>query len=153
MKIYILVKDGNYVREVNLAEEYPNISFPSNVSDDQLPEDVYCCTIQPKPYNPVAHFTQNAPSLNDGNWVITWTQVPVMPEDIDRLKQTTLDNIRLRRDGLMAAFDWRYLRYDRETRMNLMPTDDITKLDEYMQALADITKQEDIFNIQWPIEP
>ena len=50
----------------------------------------------------------------------------------------------------MADTDWRYLRYDRELRLGLTPTDDIQKLDLYMQALADITQQPDPFNITWP---
>lgn len=153
MKIYILVKDGVFIREVDLISEYPNISFPSVITDDQLPEDVYSCYVEPRPYHPIAHYVQTTPTLVNGRWTVSWLQISVSQEDVERTKQTTLDNVRIRRDDLMAAFDWRYLRHDREIRMNMVPTDDIQKLDEYMQALADITKQEDIFNIQWPVEP
>ena len=58
--------------------------------------------------------------------------------------------VRHQRDTMMADTDWRYLRYDRELRLGLTPTDDIQKLDLYMQALADITQQSDPFNIVWP---
>ena len=51
----------------------------------------------------------------------------------------------------MKDADWKVLRYERETRLEKTPTDDIVKLDAYMQSLADITKQSDPFNITWPI--
>jgi len=59
--------------------------------------------------------------------------------------------VRNKRDMLMKDMDWKYLRNAREVRLNLTPTDDIAKLDVYMQKLADITKQTDPFNIQWPV--
>lgn len=58
--------------------------------------------------------------------------------------------VRNTRDRLMAEFDWRYLRYDRQVRLNVTPTDDLNAMDLYMQALADITLQTDPFNIIWP---
>lgn len=59
--------------------------------------------------------------------------------------------IRSQRDDMMKSFEWRYTRYDRQTRMGISPTDDIVRLDTYMQALADITSQTDPFNIIWPV--
>ena len=60
-------------------------------------------------------------------------------------------HVREERDRLMKDADWKVLRYERETRLEKTPTDDIVKLDAYMQSLADITKQSDPFNITWPI--
>ena len=54
------------------------------------------------------------------------------------------------RDQLMRDNDWRYLRYQRQTRAGITPTDDLIKLDQYMQALADVTAQQDPYNIVWP---
>ena len=153
MKIYILVENGHFVREVSLADEYPNTSFPAIITPDQLPENVHECIIEPKPYNAVAHYVQTAPQLIDSKWIISWTQAPVSQYDLDLLKQQAWNNVREKRDSLMAMFDWRYLRYNRETRLGVTPTDDILKLDEYMKALADITQQQDPFNIEWPVEP
>jgi hypothetical protein len=89
--------------------------------------------------------------------------LPVLPkseqkelteEELIQLEQQRInqqwDSIRNTRDKLMQDFDWRYVRYEREVRLNLPTTDDIIKLDEYMQSLADITLQEDPFNIVWP---
>ena len=58
--------------------------------------------------------------------------------------------VRARRDQLMRDNDWRYVRYQRQTRAGTAPTDDLTKLDQYMQSLADITAQQDPYNIVWP---
>jgi hypothetical protein len=50
----------------------------------------------------------------------------------------------------MRDFEWRYTRYHRQIRLGLPTTDSLENLDNYMQALADITNQEDLSNIIWP---
>jgi hypothetical protein len=59
-------------------------------------------------------------------------------------------NIRKLRDDTIASMDWRFDRYNSEIRLGLTPTDNIVQLDEYIQALRDITKQENPLNIIWP---
>ena len=71
---------------------------------------------------------------------------PPQPPTRDEL----LAPIRIQRDKLMADFEWRYTRHARQVRLGVTPTDDITALDAYMQALADITNQTDLTNIVWP---
>jgi Phage tail assembly chaperone protein len=58
--------------------------------------------------------------------------------------------VRLQRDELMNNFEWRYTRYDRQSRLGLEPIDNLQAMDSYMQSLADITTQDDPFNIIWP---
>lgn len=58
--------------------------------------------------------------------------------------------IRFKRDELMKNFEWRYARYEREVRLGLTPSDDLEKMDQYMQQLADVTNQKDPQSIQWP---
>jgi len=58
--------------------------------------------------------------------------------------------IRHVRDIKLSELDWRYNRYHRLERLGLDQIDDLNKLDEYSQALADITKQPDPSNIVWP---
>jgi hypothetical protein len=58
--------------------------------------------------------------------------------------------VRRQRDNFMSLMDWKYNRYAREVRLNLTPTEDITVLDTYMEALANITEQSDPYNITWP---
>jgi hypothetical protein len=58
--------------------------------------------------------------------------------------------VRAERDRLMSEFEWRYTRYERQVRLSLTTTDNISNLDTYMQALADITAREDLTNLVWP---
>lgn len=60
------------------------------------------------------------------------------------------DEVRNQRDYLISQFEWRYLRYQRQVRLNITPTDNLQSLDQYVQSLADITLQEDPYNIIWP---
>lgn len=61
--------------------------------------------------------------------------------------------IRELRDNTIKNFQWRIERYFSEVRLNIIPKDNISVLDEYVQGLRDITKQQDPFNIVWPQEP
>jgi len=62
-----------------------------------------------------------------------------------------LPSVRYERDMRMKDFEWRYVRYERQTRLGLPTTDNIEALDKHMQDLADITLTEDLNNIVWPI--
>jgi hypothetical protein len=77
------------------------------------------------------------------------------PEDIQLQQELrTRDQwnlIRGERDTKMKDFEWRYTRYDRQLRLGEPTVDDLTLMDAYMQALADITTQTDPFNIIWPM--
>jgi len=79
----------------------------------------------------------------DNNWLV---------ESISEAEKIEREWIKVRkhRDILIGAFDWRINRYYTEVRLGLTPTDDIEKVDFYMQKLRDITKQSDPFNITWP---
>lgn len=59
------------------------------------------------------------------------------------------DQIRIIRDQMMNDCEWRYTRSERHKRLGL-PYESIEDLDNYMQALADITKQEDPYRVVWP---
>ena len=58
--------------------------------------------------------------------------------------------VRALRDEKMKDFEWRYTRYERHLRLGLTQIDTLESLDLYMQQLADITNQEDPFNLIWP---
>jgi len=110
-------------------------------------------------YDPATQKLDNARQWFENNIVYETEEVidlsaepiiePVSQEELT-LRQWNL--IKTQRDQLIASFDWRYIRYNREVRLNITPSDDITKLDVYTQALADIPeKQSDPFNIVWPV--
>jgi hypothetical protein len=58
--------------------------------------------------------------------------------------------VRGQRDYMLSQLDWRFHRYQSQTRLNITPTDNIENLDTYAQALRDITLQTDPYNIVWP---
>lgn len=61
---------------------------------------------------------------------------------------------RSKRDMRIAAMSWRYERNARETRLGLGTTDNLSDLDTYTQALADITGQVGFpTDILWPVSP
>jgi len=68
----------------------------------------------------------------------------------DKLQDDYWRTIRDNRDKRIAEVEWRYNRYYRNERLGLPQADSIVDLDTYVQALADITKQENPFEIVWP---
>lgn len=102
------------------------------------------------------HFQRKGSAL-----FIKFTRDLTSQEEIDL--QTAIDAIdevsvqweiiRAQRDLLCDAFIWRIQRYDRHDRLSLEQIDILLDLDTYMQTLADITLQQDPFNIIWPSKP
>jgi hypothetical protein len=75
-------------------------------------------------------------------------------EELAEIERQNIDrqwvSVRDERDQKIKDFEWRYMRYERQVRLNITPTDNIADMDTYIQALADITQQSDPFNIIWP---
>jgi hypothetical protein len=98
------------------------------------------------------------PELAEHQWV-TWSETQwqvhtktsqeIQQEQQNRIEQQW-NSVRQQRDQMMSEFEWRYTRHERELRMLLPVTDNLSDIDTYMQALADITLQPDPFNITWP---
>ena len=61
------------------------------------------------------------------------------------------EKVKTLRDDHLKASDWRFDRYKSEIRQGLTTTDKIEVLDEYAQQLRNLTEQQDVFNINWPI--
>ena len=88
------------------------------------------------------------PSLVDRSYYSSGIAVVTNITDINN--DVLWDQIRHIRDLRIAELDWRYNRYNRLARLNVTQIDDLTKLDAYAQALADITKESNPYNIVWP---
>ena len=55
------------------------------------------------------------------------------------------------RNSLIKKESWRFDRYSSEIRLGLEPSEDISKLDSYIQKLREIPQQENFpFEIKWP---
>ena len=98
----------------------------------------------------------NPPVFSDNTHKLEWSgtewQVEELTEQELLIKKSELSEIV--RDARDVRFDteyWRVERYHSELRLDLTPTEDIAHLDNYFQALRDITKQEEFpYNINWP---
>jgi hypothetical protein len=95
-------------------------------------------------------FVENPPSVQY-NQKLLWVnkQWQVVEKTIYEL-EADWHRIRLERDKKIQEIEWRYNRYYRHERLGITQVDTIENLDRYVQALADVTKQENPFNVSWP---
>jgi hypothetical protein len=102
-------------------------------------------------FDPLTHRMSDFPtySVSDGQ-VYEHREITPVPPVLPPTREQILSQIRQQRDQLMQEFEWRYTRYYRQQRLDLPTTDQIESLDSYMQALADITLQEDLNALVWP---
>lgn len=154
---------NNQVLDVqeNLPQNWRNISnFFALESKLDILKDLgwYPVEIVIPNYNTATQKLDNWYYVFDGSKVKKIAEVIDIPQPTpQQIEQANRDRIntrwqeiRYQRTELMKSFEWRYTRYMRQTRLGISPTDDIVKLDSYMQALADITQQSDPDNIVWP---
>ena len=156
MANWAIVKDGIVT---NTYEYLPG--FWNNISNFDAITDLdylkslgwYPVTKIETPYNELLEFIESSTfTFNDGqvNEHLIIKQIPITPPNLQEEEDQWII-IRQERDTLMANFEWRYSRYDRQIRLDLQPSDPIELMDKYMQDLADITTQSDPFNISWPV--
>lgn len=82
--------------------------------------------------------------------------LPIKMVKCDPPKVTFVDpteKIRIERNMKIGAVQWRYERFARETRLGIPTTDQLEKLDTYVQALCDIPAQKGFPDtVDWPDE-
>lgn len=83
----------------------------------------------------------------------SWEVVSLTQAEIEEKQKLLWEEVRNTRDLKIKEVEWRVFRYQSEVRLGLDPTDDIQQIDEYIQRLRDITKQEDPYSISWPSIP
>jgi hypothetical protein len=96
------------------------------------------------------------PQVNSQTEKVTWTGTDwstqqLTAEEIAQLKEEKWSLIRKSRDVMIDQTIWRIQRCESEIRLGITTTDSMVVLDTYVQALRDITKQPDPFNVEWPI--
>ncbi len=139
-----------YSYKGNYPEQLPNrirlsngltVTDPSTFSAEQLADAGYV---------PVAD-----PPVLLQNQTLSWTGTSWAVETVTSQDSTAQAwaAVRTVRDGTIANVEWRISRYFSQVRLGIPPQDDIVKLDTYVQALRDITKQPDPHNILWPEQP
>lgn len=79
-----------------------------------------------------------------------WEVVELTASQIESNTKDQWNIVRTERDNQINSFEWRVERYHSQVRLGISTADKIADLDTYIQALRDITKQSDPYNITWP---
>jgi len=132
----------------HLRRDNRNTSFPRNPSEQMLADwNVFPVKDRPAPaFDPATeNCNQTNPTLENGEWVMTWQVSPASAEEIaERLERKSLD-ARQQRNQLLADCDW--------TQLSDAPVSS-SAWANYRQELRDIPEQEGFpWNINWPEEP
>lgn len=115
-------------------------------------------TFTPEEIADAGYFAVSEPPILTQNQVLTWTGMDWYVRDkteeelVEELARKWYE-VRAHRDRLLSELDWRIMRYQSQLRLGIIPTDDISILDAYAQALRDVTLQTDPDGIQWPPVP
>lgn len=127
----------------NLRARFPHISFPAGPFDP--PEGYVAVTPSATPETDhTKNVTEIAPVLNEGVWTQTFKVSDASVEEISERVAAAWVGIRQQRSLLLNTSDW--------TQLPDAPVEAAVWA-EYRQALRDITKQGDPFNIVWPEPP
>jgi hypothetical protein len=129
-----------------LREDNPNVSFPAEMNNTFLEEwGVYEIMNVPAPIDYTKNISEATPTLIDGVWYQNWNQIPATQSEIDYRLENQWFIVRQTRNELLTECDW--------TQLTDVSSETKTLWAEYRQLLRDITKQENPFNIVWPVKP
>jgi hypothetical protein len=118
---------------------------PSTFTDEEIIDAGYTIVSDMPIPNSVQVLEWDSANIN---WVIRDKTLEELQAETNALWSL----IRAERDKRIADVMWRYERYERYGRLGLEQTDDITKLDKYIQDLADLPQtQDDPYDILWPV--
>jgi len=135
----------------DLRRDNPNTSFPRNPSNELLADwNVFPVVDQPKPdYNPANQdCNQVNPTLDNGQWLMTWEITAASAEEIAASLADKSDEVRALRNLRLADCDW--------TQLPDSPLSDADKTAwaTYRQQLRAVPEQSGFpWNVVWPTEP
>lgn len=130
----------------NLREEYPNISFPSEPSEQMIIEwDMYEVRNTPKPTDYTKNIIEGTPILVDDVYYQNWVQSDATQSEIDLRLSAKWEEVKLIRNEMLQECDW--------TQLSDIPIETKELWQPYRQSLRDITTQSNPFNIVWPDKP
>ena len=134
-----------------LRRDNRNTSFPRNPSEEMLATwNVFPVKDRPAPeFDPATeNCSQVNPTLENGEWVMTWQVSPASAEEIaERLEQKSAE-VRQQRNQLLTESDW--------TQLADSPLDADTKSAWalYRETLRQVPEQSGFpWNIVWPTKP
>ena len=148
---YVLTDDKGEVLKYpygleELRRDNPNTSFPSEMGDDALANwNVFPCDEQDEPVVTDRQYAERGtPNLVKGKWTVSWVVKQISDDEWALKAEYQWADIRAERNARLSACDW--------TQLPDAPVDKAAWA-AYRQALRDITKQDNPFNITWPVEP
>lgn len=144
--------ENNIITRVGYTHElWPDVGFPADgPSENWLVNNNARKIISYKPFSPDTETLNSCEPYIENDKVYNVRIEPASLEYIEERKQAKWCDVRATRDKRMSLFEWRYNRFYREQRLGIPTTDNISELDAYMQALANITEQTDPYSIVWP---
>lgn len=129
-----------------LRKDYPNISFPSEMTESLMNEwDIYEVRQTPKPNDYTKNISEETPILIEGVYYQNWIQSDATQSEIDLRISDKWEEIRTQRNELLQECDWTQLSDIPQTTKDLWST--------YRQQLRDITSQSNPYFIAWPVKP
>ena len=137
---------------------YPNqLPFRIKLSNGLTRTD--SSTFTPEEIADAGYITvEDPPASIPDTQILEWTGTSWNIRDKSELElelelERKWQEVRSQRDYILSLLDWKFLRNQSQTRLNITLTDSIESLDTYAQALRDITLQSDPYNIVWPTAP
>ena len=132
----------------DLRRDNRNTSFPRNLSQEMLADwNVFPIKDRPAPaFDPATeNCNQTNPTLENGEWVMTWQVTPASAEEIaERLERKSAE-VRQQRNDLLSVCDW--------TQLRDAPVDAAAWV-IYRQELRDIPEQANFpWDVIWPEPP
>jgi hypothetical protein len=149
--MYVKVKDKTVLQYPytigHLKKENPNISFPSNISDEALAEfGVFKVATPPYPSQDYKkNVTEGLPVFIDNQWTVSWVITDATQEEIENKTEEMAIKVRTQRNALLSSTDWTQLADS---------TADKEAWATYRKALRDLPDQTGFpFDVVYPDAP
>jgi len=147
------------IQEQQLRQKLLGVSLPEDIKDADLEGtgfviiDLFSSEEIPKPT--LTHEVRMIkPVKTELGWERRFVSVECLPKEKNEARIAKLwRGILKTRDAVLSSTDYRVLRAFSETALGLPPSEDPVVLETYRQALRDISKQEDPYNIVFPPTP
>lgn len=140
------IQDGQVINVSDYREMFPNTSFPASGPDAEFLQENSCLPVCVfKTYNSLTEKLASVPPYIEDGQVFTIAVEPLTDSEIEANTESQWAKIRNQRDQLLSSCDW--------TQLPDVTIPNKTEWASYRQELRDVTKQQDPYNIVWPIEP
>jgi len=146
------------ISEKNLRATLNWISLPEKITPDSIAGTGFVCVRAGKEGEAFSSNLTHICKLsgyaideeNPGYYRPIYTLEELLPDKKLKRIEDQKNKLRAERTKKFQELDFMVARALRESRMNLPLTIPLDVLDAYGQALANITDQSDVFNVNWP---